>query len=325
MNLPLHRSKGPRRADGFTMVELAMCIGIVAFAMVAILGVLPLGLGVQRQNREETIVEQEGPLWVDLIRRGGIGWDEVTKYVDSVVIEHTPVNGSGAGQTFGFRGPFYPASNPVPAPGTTLTTPRDIVSLLSIPRFEADRGIIYSNRVTAICRSFSGDLNSQIRPSGTAGFQPADRQLDDALKYQMQVDLTPAVQLPSLPGTLGNVQSMAALTTGVQLGGYLDAIRLDTNLVRILTSPEERRSSRDALAGTVYNLRLTFRWPVFRVGNDISVGPGQRVFSAQIVGKPRFAIQVPANPEAVFRPGTSLRPRRFDDSALNRNLTSTPP
>ena len=52
-----------------------MCIGIVAFAMVAILGVLPLGLGVQRQNREETIVEQEGPLWVDLIRRGGIGWE----------------------------------------------------------------------------------------------------------------------------------------------------------------------------------------------------------------------------------------------------------
>lgn len=324
MNLPLHTVKGSRRTDGFTMVELAMCIGIVAFAMVAILGVLPLGLGVQKQNREETIVEQEGPLWVELIRRGGIGWDEVTNYVDSIVVEHTPLNGTGAGQTFGFRGPFYPVSNPVPAPGTLLVTPRDIVSLLSIPRFEADRGILYSNRVTALCRSFSGDLNSQIRPTGVVGFQPSDRQLDDALRYQMQVDLTPAVQLPSLPVTPGNVQSMTPFTTGVQLGGYLDAMRLDPSLIKLISTPEERRSSRDALAGTVYNLRLTFRWPVFRVGNEISVGSGQRVFSAQIVGKPRFAIQVPSNPEAVFRPGTSLRPRRFDDSALNRNLTSSP-
>lgn len=316
MNLSLRSPKGPRRADGFTMVELAMCIGIVAFAMVAILGVLPLGLGVQKQNREETIVEQEGPLWVDLIRRGGVGWDEVTNYVDYVVVEHTPVTGSGGSRTYGFRGPFYPVANPVPAPGALLTTPGDIVSLLSIPRFEAFRGIIYSNRITAVCRSFSGDLNSQIRPTGAVGFQPAERQLDDALRYQMQVDLTPAVQLPSLAGTLTNAQSM----TGIQLGGYLNAIRLDTNLITVLSSPEERLSSRDALSGIVYNLRLTFRWPVFRVGNEVSVGPGQRVFSAQIIGKPRFAIEDPMNPDSVYRPGTPLRPRRFTDTSLNRNL-----
>ena len=318
MNLSLRSPKGPRRADGFTMVELAMCIGIVAFAMVAILGVLPLGLGVQKQNREETIVEQEGPIWLDLIRRGGIGWDEITNYVDYVVVEHTPVNVLGGTITNGFRGPYCDTNTfPVPAPSALLTTPGDIVTLLSIPRFEADRGIIYSNRITAVCRSFSGDLNSQIRPMKDPVFSPDPRQLDNALRYQMQVDLTPAAQLPSRAGTLTNAQSMV----GIQMGGYLNAIRLDTNLIAVLSSPEERRSSRDALAGFVYNLRLTFRWPVFRVGNEISVGPGQRVFSALIIGKPRFLVQDPTKPNDVFRPpGTQLRPRRFSDTALNRNL-----
>jgi uncharacterized protein (TIGR02598 family) len=43
----------------FTMVEVAISIAIVAFAMVALLGVLPTGHQVQRENREDTIINQD--------------------------------------------------------------------------------------------------------------------------------------------------------------------------------------------------------------------------------------------------------------------------
>jgi len=55
------------------MVEIAIALGVVAFALVAIIGVLPTGLTVQKQNREETIINQDGTLWLEAIRGGAIG------------------------------------------------------------------------------------------------------------------------------------------------------------------------------------------------------------------------------------------------------------
>ncbi|HAB15083.1 MAG TPA: hypothetical protein PLX89_12335 [Verrucomicrobiota bacterium] len=316
MRLLLHL-RSSRRAAAFTMVELALCIAIVAFAMVAILGVLPLGLTVQKQNREETIVDQDAPQWVDLIRRGGIGWDDLTNYVDFILVERTPVNGRGNTVTYGFRGPFYPVTEPLPAPDVILGTGLDIVSLLSIPRFEADQGILYSNKITAVCRSFSGAFNSQVRPDGTVGFRPDDRQLDDAFRYQMQVELTPVTQLPTFNVSSTNLVSLA----NVNLGGYLNALRLDTNLVQDLKGPAEMRPDRDFLMATLYDLRLVFRWPVFRVGGQLTVGPGTRTIRAQLFGRPRFAAYNPANQQSVYWPGTSIRPRRFDGNTITRDPT----
>jgi len=44
-------SQSPRPQSAFTMIEIALCIAVVAIAMVAIIGVLPAGLNVQKQNR----------------------------------------------------------------------------------------------------------------------------------------------------------------------------------------------------------------------------------------------------------------------------------
>ncbi len=306
------------RTDAFTMVELALCIAIVSFAMVAILGVLPLGLNVQRQNREDTIVDQEGPLWVDLIRKGGIGWDDVTNYVDYILVERTPVNGSGGTKTYGFRGAFLSSEYSIPAPDAVLATPGDVVSLLSIPRFEADRGVIYSNKITAILRSFSGSLGSQIRPDRTVTFRPDERQLDNSFRYQLQVELTPVTQLPTFNVSPTNLVAQA----GIQTGGYLNALRLDTNLMSELRDPLQlQNASQDLLAATLYDLRLVFRWPVFRVGGEVNVGPGLRVFRTQVMGKPRFAISNPNDVNAVYWPATPIRPRRFDGNSINRDLT----
>jgi hypothetical protein len=45
--------------SAFTMVEIAISLAVIGFALVAIIGVLPRGLRVQRENREETIINQD--------------------------------------------------------------------------------------------------------------------------------------------------------------------------------------------------------------------------------------------------------------------------
>ena len=54
----------PTRQSAFTMIEIALCLAIIGFALVAIIGVLPTGMGVQRQNREETIINQDATIWM---------------------------------------------------------------------------------------------------------------------------------------------------------------------------------------------------------------------------------------------------------------------
>jgi type II secretory pathway pseudopilin PulG len=56
--------------QGFTMVEIAIAIGIIGFALVAIIGILPAGLQVQRDNKEDTIINQEGTYFMEAIRNG---------------------------------------------------------------------------------------------------------------------------------------------------------------------------------------------------------------------------------------------------------------
>src|SRR5881396_16777 len=73
----------------FTMVEIAISLGVIAIALVAILGVLPTGVRVQRDNREDTILNQEGMFWLEAIRSGSRGLDYLTNYVDMITISNT--------------------------------------------------------------------------------------------------------------------------------------------------------------------------------------------------------------------------------------------
>ena len=50
-----HVTRHVSRVTGFTMVEIAICLAIIGIALVAIIGVLPIGINVQRDNREETL------------------------------------------------------------------------------------------------------------------------------------------------------------------------------------------------------------------------------------------------------------------------------
>ena len=88
MNLKILKNQRQWTA-GFTMIELVICLGIIAFALVAIIGVLPVGINVQKDNREETIIVQDGMYWMEAIRSGATGLDNLTNHVDYIRIDET--------------------------------------------------------------------------------------------------------------------------------------------------------------------------------------------------------------------------------------------
>ena len=73
-----------RSRAGFTLVEIAIAIGVIGFAMVAIIGILPTGLQVQRDNRTETVLNQDATFWMEAIRNGARGPADLTRYVDRI-------------------------------------------------------------------------------------------------------------------------------------------------------------------------------------------------------------------------------------------------
>src|ERR1700761_7875281 len=76
MNTALHSdncgARGGRGARAFTMIEIAIAIGVIAFALVAIIGILPRGLNVQKDNREDNIVNQDANFFMQAIRTGAV-------------------------------------------------------------------------------------------------------------------------------------------------------------------------------------------------------------------------------------------------------------
>lgn len=307
------------------MIELALCIGIISFAMVAIMGVLPLGLSVQRQNREDTVIDQEGQQWINILKNGQGGWGDLTNYLDYVLVNHQQFAGNGVGgggsapAIYGFRGYFF--NDTVPNPNVLLTNANDIVSFLSLPTFEADSGVVYSNRITAVFRSISGAQNTQIRSSNGASSVRDDNQMQDSFRYQIDVELTPAATTPSLDMMRENPSYTNLFTLeSIQSGGWLNAYRLDpNNVIQVFKSKGINRADTDPLAATLYDLRLTFRWPVFKVGDEYRVGLGNRTFRTQIAGRPIFTRYQTNRPSSVYWPGTPLRPRKFDRASINRD------
>ena len=112
---------------GFTMIEIAIALGVIAFALVAIMGILPLGLTVQRDNRFETIINQDATYWLEAIRDGAqhtsIDQDDLTKHVYRIVL--TPTNG-GPSVTYGDATGDQLGVTP-------LTSSSNIISLLTQP------------------------------------------------------------------------------------------------------------------------------------------------------------------------------------------------
>src|SRR5947207_3045679 len=74
LHAPTHHA--PRSTTAFTMIEIAICLAVIGFALTAIIGVLPLGMNVQSENREETVVNQDASVFLNAIRNGELGIDD---------------------------------------------------------------------------------------------------------------------------------------------------------------------------------------------------------------------------------------------------------
>ena len=99
---------------GFTMIEVALALAIIAFGLVAIIGVLPSGMTVQRDNRWITIINEEGQFWLNAIRSGA---REATRELTNNVQDIRIVRPSG----------------PMPPPAIVASSTETVIGLLSRP------------------------------------------------------------------------------------------------------------------------------------------------------------------------------------------------
>src|SRR6267154_2977103 len=125
----------PHSMAAFTMVEIALSLAVIGFALVAIIGVLPAGMSVQRDNREETLINFDASFLIDSIRSGasntiGLGQNDLTNYVLAITNIYTPYNfnGNPAGSpiTNWFTTRNY-STNGTVVPGNLLTNGATIV------------------------------------------------------------------------------------------------------------------------------------------------------------------------------------------------------
>ncbi len=235
------------------MVEIALSLAVIGFALVAIIGILPTGMNVQKENREETIIGQDASVLMDAIRNGERGLDDLTNYVLAITNYQTRFDAFT--NTVG-RAPLplgYTYFDSSMQPPFRLTNGFRIIGLLSTPKFAPEpKGGFSSNYVVAWVRSMSGGAGEK--------FPQTNQTVQDlALSYRLIADIAP----------------------------YVDYDRNWTNFVGFPTnSPEYTPHSNywmvaRNLQANLHDLRLIFRWPLFANGNT---GNGRQVFRTMVSG-----------------------------------------
>jgi type II secretory pathway pseudopilin PulG len=238
------------------MVEIAICLAVIGIALVSIIGVLPIGMHTQRDNREETIINQDATVLMEAIRGGARGLDDLTNYVYAITNIWTEYNANGgvigsAGSINGYTfekssvvaGYYSPAGSPI-----SINNGANIVGLLSTPEYTDNFGNPtnnlfsggYSNHVVAYVRSISGPAVEK---------PPQDNQIiqADAFGYRVL-----CVNAP---------------------------VAMDTN---VFSLPLNQQFYNRQLAANLHELRLTFFWPQQPNGK---LGPGRQTFRASVAGQ----------------------------------------
>lgn len=239
---------GSKGALGFTMVEIAICIAVIAIALVAILGVMPSGIQVQQSNREDTIIQDDGKYWLQIIGSGARNMDQLTNYIDFIQVSN------------GF-GPIQIYTNS-PALGNRsvgnvqfhgyLTNGDMIVDLLSLPKYMIDQGRRYTNVITAHVRAINGDA---------VGQSVAGRPM--AFSYMMSPQIVPLATYTE-DQTNFNAPGLNAMEITQRSNTWFRAVILENN---------------------AYNIRLTLRWPAFLKSGQWAAGTEARVFRTTVAGR----------------------------------------
>ncbi len=248
--------------SAFTMIEIAISLAVIGFALVAIIGILPTGMNVQKDNREETIINQDESLWMDAIRNGAQGLDDLTNYVQGItnyITEYGPI-----GNKLNSWINWYTYNNSSVAPKFYLTNGYRIVGLMSTPRYTPDpmskSGGFLSNHVVATVRAMSGAATE--KPPQT---NQAMEEL--TLSYRLIADIAPY-------GTNYYATNWAYFQDPVLYSPQTNALEIERrkNYGLVLQN----------LQTNFHDVRLLFRWPVLPNGN---AGSGRQVFRTAVSGR----------------------------------------
>lgn len=177
-----------RNESAFTLIEIALSIAIVAFALVAIIGILPTGMSVQRDNREDTIINQDGPLWLEAVRNAATNSVLLTNNLEWVEFNTAGVWTNRINITDTWPG------------GNRKLTGETILGWFCRPKYMNDSVNDQTNRIRARFRSRSGPLANE-----------ATNVHDLAFSYLVSAEVIPLggyVSGPGLPG--GNLSPFGA-------------------------------------------------------------------------------------------------------------------
>jgi prepilin-type N-terminal cleavage/methylation domain-containing protein len=231
--------------SGFTMIEIAISLAVIGFALVAIIGILPQGMTVQKENRQETIINQDAPMFLEAIRNGGKGFDDLTNYVGAIT-NYWTVYSEAAKPTSGIDSYTYTnAFNNGTPTGNMITNGLRIVGLLSMPRYvdatSAKARRFQSNYIVAYVRSMSGQAGEKFPQTNPS-------MLDLAFGYRLMPEIAPYSYFEP---DWTNYAAYTDPSAWIPRSNYWRiASTMQTNLC---------------------DLRLTFRWPSFpngKVGNE---------------------------------------------------------
>ncbi len=276
------RTRRPRGLRAFTMIEIAIAIGVIGFALVAIIGILPTGLNVQKDNREDTIINQDANFFMQAIRNGAVisnypsfgelvpyapSLDFLTNYVEGVEVTSV-LNGAETVYDYtnrvGEGHPFFPLGGGLLG---LLTTPHFLVGNLTTAL--SQNGFGQTNYVRAWVRGINGPATTQNGSNSVVAF-----------RYIMDVQISPFVSFPT--------EVITSLT---------DA-SVSTN----------RLKNAQYLCHNLYEAQLTFHWPVLANGHP---GPNHQTFRGLIAGH-----MITADPTAALYRYYVFQPHTFGTNVL---------
>jgi type II secretory pathway pseudopilin PulG len=282
-----------RRSAAFTMIEIAMSLAVIGLALVTIIGILPQGMDVQKENRRETIINQDANYLLQAIRGGARGLDDLTNYVISITVYTTAYSASGnPGSTTTYTSTYTSSSY---GNKYYLTTGSNIVGLLSMPKYiPLAGGGFQSNYVTANFRAISGEAVEKFPQTNTV-IQEA------AFSYRLVSEIVPwgattnyadptwtnfaALFSPAKAGqAAANAVAWAQnFSTNGNAGVFYLTNGLDFSTVSysLFVSRANAWLTARTVQTNLYDVRLLFRWPL-QPGNR--VGNSRQTYRAVVSG-----------------------------------------
>lgn len=162
-----------RGLAGFTLLEIAVSLAVIGFAIVAVIGVLPTGLNIQRDTRERTVILQDATYFLEALRQGPRGTNDLLGNVEQIWVAYS-------------QGENVPPRVEQLQRNKDYKTDAEVVELLTLPRAGKYGDHLYS---VALVRSLSGSASEK------GGVSSEDGRI--AFSYFVRTEVVPITSVPT--------------------------------------------------------------------------------------------------------------------------------